>query len=95
MFSSLSNWFGQFFSMEGEPYRIQHDHHQRAAVYLRQALECDEQSSILFKKNSFSIHFLNYTIDNPELAISLYKQGIQELERAVNLTVDPNGKKKL
>jgi len=53
MFSSLSNWFGQFFSMEGEPYRIQHDHHQRAAGYLRQALECDEQSSILFKKILF------------------------------------------
>jgi hypothetical protein len=28
------------------------------------------------------------------LAISFYKQGIQELERAVNLNVDPNGKKK-
>jgi hypothetical protein len=28
------------------------------------------------------------------LAISLYKQGIQELERGVNLSVDPNGKKK-
>jgi len=53
MFSSLSNWFGQFFSMEGEPYRIQHDHHQRAAGYLRQALECDEKSSILFKKILF------------------------------------------
>lgn len=28
------------------------------------------------------------------MAISLYKQGIQELERGVNLSVDPNGKKK-
>ncbi len=48
MFSSLSNWFGQFFSMEHEPYKIQHDYYQRAAEYLRQALECDERSSILF-----------------------------------------------
>jgi hypothetical protein len=53
MFSSLSNWFGQFFSMEGEPHRIQHDHYQRATGYLHQALECDEKSSILFKKILF------------------------------------------
>ena len=45
MFSSLTSWVGQFFSMEGEPYKIQNDHHQKAAEYLRQALECDEQSS--------------------------------------------------
>ncbi|UJR08660.1 hypothetical protein I4U23_012919 [Adineta vaga] len=72
MFSSLTNWFGQFFSMEGEPYRIQNDHHQKAAEYLRQALECDEQSK------------------NHELAISLYRQGIAELEKALNISVDPN-----
>jgi hypothetical protein len=36
---------------------------------------------------------LYYNIDNPDLAISLYKQGIQELEKAVTLPVDPNGKK--
>lgn len=47
MFSSLSNWVSQFFSMEGEPYKIQHDYHQRAAGYIRQALEYDEQSSRL------------------------------------------------
>jgi hypothetical protein len=47
MFSSLSNWFGQFFSMESEPNKTQQDHHQRAAEYLRRALECDEQSSII------------------------------------------------
>jgi hypothetical protein len=41
------------------------------------------------------LNFLNYKIDNPELAISLYKQGIQELERALNISVDPNGKKKV
>jgi hypothetical protein len=48
MFSSLSNWFGQFFSMDEEPYKIQHDYNQRAAGYIRQALEYDEQSSRLF-----------------------------------------------
>jgi hypothetical protein len=48
MFSSLSNWFGQFFSMDGESYKIQHDYYQRAAGYIRQALEYDEQSSRLF-----------------------------------------------
>jgi len=37
---------------------------------------------------------LYYNIDNHDLAISLYKQGIQELEKAVTLPVDPNGKKK-
>ncbi|CAF0819776.1 unnamed protein product [Adineta ricciae] len=56
--------------MESEPYKIQNDHHQKAAEYLRQALECDEQSN------------------NHELAISLYKQGIQELEKALSLPVD-------
>jgi hypothetical protein len=48
MFSSLSNWLSQFFSMESEPYRIQQDYQQRAAEHLRQALECDEKSSIIF-----------------------------------------------
>jgi hypothetical protein len=62
MFSSLSNWFGQFFSMEHEPYKIQHDYHQRAAEYLRQALERDEQSSILFKKIVFL--FIFYKLSN-------------------------------
>jgi len=62
MFSSLSNWFGQFFSMEDEPYKIQHDYYQRAAEYLRQALECDEQSSILFKKIVF--RFVFYKLSN-------------------------------
>jgi hypothetical protein len=47
MFSSFSNWFGQFFTMDEEPQRIQPDHHIRATGLLRQALECDEQSSIL------------------------------------------------
>ncbi|CAF0956865.1 unnamed protein product [Adineta steineri] len=72
MFSSLTSWFGQFFSMEGEPYKIQHDYYQRAVEYLHRALECDEQPQ------------------NRELAIPLYKQGIQELEKALNLTTDPN-----
>ncbi|CAF3935309.1 unnamed protein product [Rotaria sp. Silwood2] len=57
--------------MEGEqPYKIQNDYHQRAAGFLRQALEFDEQSN------------------NNEMAILLYKQGIRELEKAVNLNVD-------
>ena len=30
-------------------------------------------------------------LDNNEMAILLYKQGIRELEKAVNLNVDPNG----
>ncbi len=41
----------------------------------------------------FYLFFINYQIDNHELAISLYKRGIQELETAMNITVDPNGKK--
>ena len=45
MFSSFSNWLGQFFSMEGESHQAQHDHYQRAAGFIRQALEYDEQSS--------------------------------------------------
>ncbi|CAF1052746.1 unnamed protein product [Rotaria sp. Silwood1] len=58
--------------MDGEqPYKIQNDYHQRAAGFLRQALEFDEQSH------------------NKEMAILLYKQGIRELEKAVNLNVDP------
>lgn len=31
--------------MEGEAYQAQHDHYQRAAAFIRQALELDEQSS--------------------------------------------------
>ncbi|CAF1154515.1 unnamed protein product [Rotaria sordida] len=58
--------------MENEPYKIQHDYQQQAAEYLRQALECDEQSK------------------NHELAISLYKKGIEELEQAINVNIDPN-----
>ncbi len=91
MFSSLSNWFSQFFSMEGESYTIQQGYYQRAAGYIRQALEYDEQSSRLLLLLLFI--FLIYKIDNPELAISLYRQGIQELEKALNQNVDPNGKK--
>ncbi len=41
------------------------------------------------------LFFLYYNIDNRDLAISLYKQGIQELEKAVTLPVDPNGKNKI
>jgi len=37
--------------MEGEPLKLQNDYHQRAAGFLRQALEFDENSSILFLKN--------------------------------------------
>ncbi|CAF4190793.1 unnamed protein product [Rotaria sordida] len=58
--------------MENEPYKIQHDYQQQAAEYLRQALECDEQSK------------------NHELAISLYNKGIEELEQAINVNIDPN-----
>ena len=46
MFSSLSNWFGKFFSMDNVAYKLQHEYHERAASYIRQALEYDEQSSI-------------------------------------------------
>lgn len=45
----------------------------------------------ILKKN---FHFLSHKIDNPELAIKLYIQGIQELEKAVNISVDPTGKEK-
>ena len=93
MFSSLSNWFGQFFSMEGEPYQIQHDYHQRAADYIRRALEFDEQSSIFIFESFLYLFILYYNIDNHESAISLYKQGIQELEKGLNVPVDLNGKK--
>ena len=92
MFSSLSNWFVQFFSMDGEPYKIQHDHYQRAAGYIRDALEHDEKSSRLFFL--CSLIFLNHNIDNLESAISLYRQGIQELEQALNVNVDTNGKRR-
>lgn len=30
-------------------------------------------------------------LDNKEMAILLYKQGVRELEKAVNLNIDPNG----
>jgi hypothetical protein len=60
MFSSFSNWFGQFFGMEGELYQIQYDHHQRAVEYIRQALECDEKSRILFFPIRFLFIFVNY-----------------------------------
>lgn len=47
--------------MEGEqPFKIQNDYHQRAAGFLRQALEFDEQSSnylCLFKKNMIDITY--------------------------------------
>lgn len=45
MFSSFSKWLGQFFSMEGESYTVQHEHYQQAAGFIRQALEYDEKSS--------------------------------------------------
>jgi hypothetical protein len=77
--------------MDGEAYKIQHDHYQRAAGFIREALEHDEKSSRLFFD---LVLFLNHNIDNPELAISLYRQGIQELEKAINVNVDPNGKRR-
>jgi hypothetical protein len=43
--------------MEGEPYRIQHDYHQRGVEYIRQALEYDEKSSILFFQSFFCLFF--------------------------------------
>lgn len=46
MFSSLTNWFGNYFSMDGETHKARNDHQQQAAEYIRQALEFDEQSSI-------------------------------------------------
>lgn len=58
MFSSLTNWFTQFFSMEDEPNRIQQGY-QQAAEYLRQALECDEQSSRLFFQSLLDNRFLS------------------------------------
>jgi len=36
--------------MESDSFKLQKDYHQRAAGFLRQALEFDEQSSILFIK---------------------------------------------
>jgi hypothetical protein len=77
--------------MDGERFKLQNDYHQRATGFLRQALEFDEQSSILFLKNYFFSHFL-FLLDNNEMAILLYKQGIRELEKAVKLNIDPNGK---
>ncbi len=74
--------------MAAEPFKLQNDYHQRATGFLRQALEFDEQSSILFQKN---LRFIFYSLDNNEMAILLYKQGIRELEKAVNLNIDPNG----
>jgi hypothetical protein len=78
--------------MEAEPFNLQKDYHQRATRFLRQALEFDEQSSILFSKNYFYSDFIFYLLDNNETAILLYKQGIRELEKAVKLNIDPNGK---
>ena len=92
MFSSFSKWLGQFFSMEGESYTAQHEHYQQAAGFIRQALEYDEQSSkINFIPHSNLVYSL---IEDPEMAMSLYRQGIQELEKSLNLPVDPNGNKK-
>ena len=39
-----------------------------------------------------SIYCLFYSLDNNEMAILLYKQGIRELEKAVKLNINPNGK---
>ena len=45
---------------------------------------------------SFSLlgYLCNSSIENQETTISLYKQGIQELEKALNVPVDPNGNKR-
>lgn len=80
--------------MDGELHRLQNDYHRRATEFLRQALEFDEQSSRLsffyFIRLVLSIDYL-YFLDNNEMAILLYKQGIRELEKAVSLNLDPNG----
>jgi hypothetical protein len=78
--------------MEADPFNLQKDYHQRATGFLRQALEFDEKSSILFSKNYFYSGLIFYLLDNNETAILLYKQGIRELEKAVKLNIDPNGK---
>jgi len=79
--------------MEGEPYKIQHEYHQRAAGFLNQALAFDEQSSKLSAYLFFvEAKYPNSIIDNDEMAILLYKQGIRELEKAVQLKVDANSK---
>jgi hypothetical protein len=36
--------------MASEPFKLQNDYHQRATGFIRQALEFDEQSSILFSQ---------------------------------------------
>ncbi len=51
------------------------------------------KNQVSYFSNSVSVYFLHYSIDNHGSAISLYKKGIQELERAVNLSIDPHGKK--
>jgi hypothetical protein len=43
--------------MAAEPFKLQNDYHQRATGFLRQALEFDEQSSILFFKNNLRFIF--------------------------------------
>jgi hypothetical protein len=45
--------------MEGEPFKRQTEYHQRATGFLRQALEFDEKTSILFfSKNYFYLLFI-------------------------------------
>lgn len=39
--------------MEGEAYELQKEYHQRATGFLKQALECDESSSMQFLCESF------------------------------------------
>jgi hypothetical protein len=46
--------------MDGERFKLQNEYHQRATGFLRQALEFDEQSSILFLKYYFFSRFLFY-----------------------------------
>lgn len=80
--------------MEGEPSKLQKDYHSRAVELIRQALECDEKSRRCFPEREREREwnadgFL--VADNNEMAILLYKKGIQELEKAINLNIDPKG----
>ena len=77
--------------MEGEPFKLLSDYHQRANGFMLRALELDEQSSIYSFSKIIAIHTYCF-LDNNETAILSYKQGIRELEKAVKLNIDPNSK---
>jgi hypothetical protein len=50
-------------------------------------------NQVVYRANFFFISSLFQLLDNHEMAILLYKKGLRELEKAVNLNIDSTGKR--